>query len=157
MKIDTNRPQTEWVLLDCSAYQQLLGFEWAARKAGWPEQEVAVILQEAQRCDNDHLICTLAPYCQLGYGDVYDYAGPAPALRPDGLPDRQKTVHVIGDSNSFEELAGFQLAARRAGWTEKEIALVLEAAMSKSRAHLLATLAKYCQVAVGPAPGRLIL
>jgi hypothetical protein len=80
---------------------------------------------------------------------------PPAQLRPSGRTAYQ-TAHVVGDSNSFDEIIGFQLAARRAGWTEKEIALVLEVAMSKSRKHFLATLAKYCQVAVGPASGRLI-
>lgn len=50
---------------------------------------------------------------------------------------------LIGvDGNAFVIMGTFQGDARRAGWSEKEIAVVLKEAKSSTYEHLLSTIAE---------------
>jgi hypothetical protein len=49
------------------------------------------------------------------------------------------------DGNFFAILVRFRRAARKAGWSVEDLAVVLEEAMSSDDEHLVATIAKHCE------------
>lgn len=49
------------------------------------------------------------------------------------------------DGNAFSLMGAFSKAARRQGWTPKEIETVTKECMSSDYDHLLATLAVHCE------------
>jgi hypothetical protein len=49
------------------------------------------------------------------------------------------------DGNAFSILGEFGLRARREGWTKEEIAAVREKATAGDYAHLVTTIAEYCE------------
>lgn len=60
-----------------------------------------------------------------------------------------KTVNLdlVGvNGNAFAIMGVFQRQARREGWTQNEINLVLEEAKSSDYNHLLATISNHCEV-----------
>ena len=60
----------------------------------------------------------------------------------------QKTVHLDltkVDGNAFAILGNFSRAARRQGWNQQEIDLVLEECKKGDYNHLLATILLYCE------------
>jgi hypothetical protein len=63
-----------------------------------------------------------------------------------GLPVNKKVaLDLTGiDGNAFVILGTFSWHAKRSGWTEREINLVLKEAQSKDYDHLLATISSYC-------------
>ena len=61
----------------------------------------------------------------------------------------QKTVNLdlVGiDSNAHSILGAFGRQARREGWTNEEINLVIEEAKTGDYNHLLDTISDYCEV-----------
>ena len=61
-------------------------------------------------------------------------------------PTKKITLRLVGlDGNAFYLLGAFSRQAKKEGWTEEEIAAVLNEAQSRDYDHLLATLADHCQ------------
>lgn len=59
-----------------------------------------------------------------------------------------KTVNLdlVGiDGNAYSIMGAFRRQARREGWSQEEIDLVLEEAQSGDYNHLLATIISYCE------------
>ncbi len=62
---------------------------------------------------------------------------------------KKKTVNLnlVGvDGNAYAIMATFSRQARKEGWNQQEIDLVLEEAKSKDYNHLLATILDHCEV-----------
>ncbi len=60
----------------------------------------------------------------------------------------KKTVNLdlVGiDGNAYSIMGAFSRQARREGWSQEEIDLVLEEAQSGDYNHLLATIMNYCE------------
>lgn len=60
----------------------------------------------------------------------------------------EKTVNLelVGvDGNAYAVMGVFSRQARREGWTQEEIDLVLEEAKSGDYDHLLSTIMTYCE------------
>lgn len=60
----------------------------------------------------------------------------------------KKTVNLdlVGiDGNAYSIIGAFRRQARREGWSQQEIDLVLEEAQSGDYNHLLATIMDYCE------------
>ncbi|QTE23319.1 hypothetical protein [Polaribacter cellanae] len=57
------------------------------------------------------------------------------------------SLELVGvNGNAFMIMGVFQRQARKEGWTQEEIDLVLEEAKSKDYNHLLATISNHCEV-----------
>jgi len=57
-----------------------------------------------------------------------------------------KTCRLVGtDGNAFALMGTFQRAARKEGWTQEEIKVVLDKAMSGDYDNLVCTLADHCE------------
>jgi hypothetical protein len=59
-----------------------------------------------------------------------------------------KTVNLdlVGiDGNAYSIMGAFRRQARREGWSQEEINLVIEEAQSGDYDHLLATIVSYCE------------
>ena len=55
-------------------------------------------------------------------------------------------LDLVGvDGNAFSILGSFGSRARREGWTKEEIAAVREKATAGDYAHLVTTIAEYCE------------
>lgn len=63
-------------------------------------------------------------------------------MKPEGKRVRLTLVGL--DGNAFALLGAFRRAARRQGWTEEEIAAVMEDATSGDYVHLLSVLMEVC-------------
>lgn len=61
------------------------------------------------------------------------------------IVEKKVTLELVGlDGNAFSLLGAFMRQAKREKWTEPEIKLVTDEAMSGDYDHLLATLAEHC-------------
>lgn len=49
--------------VDGNAYAILGAFQQAARKENWSEQEIEIVIKEAQSKDYDHLLLTILDHC----------------------------------------------------------------------------------------------
>lgn len=61
----------------------------------------------------------------------------------------EKTVNLdlVGvNGNAFMIMGVFQRQAKKEGWTQEEIDLVLEEAKSRDYNHLLATISNHCEI-----------
>lgn len=59
---------------------------------------------------------------------------------------KKVTLTLVGvDGNAFAILAAFRRAAKRQGWTDSEIAAVLDDAKSGDYNHLLGTIMAHCE------------
>lgn len=54
----------ELVELDGNAFALMGAFRHQARKEGWSQEEIQVVLDEAMLGDYDHLLQTLVTYCK---------------------------------------------------------------------------------------------
>jgi len=52
---------------------------------------------------------------------------------------------VMGESNSASLLLRFRVAARKACWSNEQVAMITKLALRKSRARLVNTLSDYCE------------
>lgn len=52
--------------LDGNAFSLLGSFRTAARRQGWPDEEIKRITAEAMKGDYDHLLRILADHCEEG-------------------------------------------------------------------------------------------
>lgn len=60
--------------------------------------------------------------------------------------DKKVKLKLVGlDGNAFSLMGAFKKAAQRAGWTQAEIKLVLDKAMSGDYNNLLRTLQAHCE------------
>ena len=50
--------------LDGNAFSLMGAFQRQARKEKWTKEEIDVVLEECQKSDYDHLLCTLMEHCQ---------------------------------------------------------------------------------------------
>lgn len=55
-----------------------------------------------------------------------------------------KVEYILTNDNAFVVLAGFQQAARLAGWTAKELNEVTATCLAGNYSQLICTLASYC-------------
>jgi len=61
------------------------------------------------------------------------------------IVDKKITMKLVGlDGNAFSVMGAFSRQAKREGWEQKEIDLVLNEAMSGDYNHLLATIMEHC-------------
>lgn len=51
--------------VDSNAYVIMASFRRQATKDGWNEQEIELVLEEAQSKDYNHLLSTILDYCQV--------------------------------------------------------------------------------------------
>jgi len=49
--------------LDGNAFFLMGAFQRQARIEGWEKEEIAKVLEECQKSNYDHLVCTLADHC----------------------------------------------------------------------------------------------
>ena len=54
----------ELVGVDGNAYAIMGVFSRHARREGWTQEEIDLVLEEAQSGDYDHLLCTIMTYCE---------------------------------------------------------------------------------------------
>jgi hypothetical protein len=55
MTTNEQRSENDWILLRCDPTKQVTGFMWAARRAGWDEQEIANFIEEVFHLSADGL------------------------------------------------------------------------------------------------------
>ncbi|MDI1256726.1 MAG: hypothetical protein PSV16_11560 [Flavobacterium sp.] len=62
------------------------------------------------------------------------------------LVNKKVKLDLVGvNGNAYAVMGAFKKQARKEDWTDKEIDLVLEKAMSSDYDHLLATIVQYCE------------
>lgn len=49
--------------VDGNAHSIIGAFQHAARKENWSEQEIELVVNEAQSSSYDHLLCTILDHC----------------------------------------------------------------------------------------------
>lgn len=54
----------ELVGVDGNAYAVMGVFSRQARREGWTQEEIDLVLEEAQSGDYNHLLCTIMTYCE---------------------------------------------------------------------------------------------
>ena len=52
-------PKVKYIPTHAHLVTELVRFHRAAVEAGWPEEDLAAVIQDAQSGDRNHLICTL--------------------------------------------------------------------------------------------------
>lgn len=63
-----------------------------------------------------------------------------------GNSNKKVPLDLVGvDGNAFAIMGAFRRQAKRSGWTEEAINLVLKEAQSKDYNHLVATISDYCE------------
>lgn len=55
--------------VDGNAYSIMGAFSRQARREGWSQQEIDLVLEEAQSGDYNHLLATIMSYCEPIYED----------------------------------------------------------------------------------------
>ena len=56
--------QLDLVGLDGNAYSLMGAFSYQARKEGWTEEEIGLVIDDCTSGDYDHLLCVLMDHCE---------------------------------------------------------------------------------------------
>ena len=64
MELSTKKVSLDLTAVDGNAFALLAAFRRQARREGWSAEETQAVLDEARKADYDHLILTLAEWCQ---------------------------------------------------------------------------------------------
>jgi hypothetical protein len=62
--MDLPKVKCQLVGLDGNAFAVMGRFQQAARKAGWPKEEIKKVLDDAMSSDYDHLLDVISSHCE---------------------------------------------------------------------------------------------
>lgn len=64
METINKKVSLDLVGVDSNAFYIMGSFSKAARRQGWTKEEIAMVINEAQKSDYDHLLFTIQSHCE---------------------------------------------------------------------------------------------